>query len=135
MGTCSQIWERGACPHIVLDALLAALERSLLLDKGNLVVQRIHLGGLRALGQILRMCRGQVFLSHQAVSQSWHIMPTAQHMFMSNAIAFGVRVLTIASSTHEEATAVALWFLAELAERSPTERALPVHDRLRAEGA
>jgi len=133
------IWEPGGQPRqaqIVPDALLAALDRSLVRQGGSLVVQQMHVGALRSLGQLVRICRNQVFLSsgaHKALS--WNVEPAAQHLLRADAPALAARVLALAGGTDECGTAVALWFLAELSEGAPTERGLRVGEHLRAVGA
>mmetsp|Transcript_24660 Transcript_24660/g.78078 ORF Transcript_24660/g.78078 Transcript_24660/m.78078 type:complete len:509 (-) Transcript_24660:28-1554(-) len=126
------IWDQGGQPRqsqVVLDALVAALERSLVRDRGCLVVQHLHLSGLRALGQLVRICRGQVFLSSSTHrSGKWHVEPAVRHLLASGAVALAAHVMRLAGSTDEQGTAVALWFLAEVSEGAPTERTLRVRE-------
>jgi len=127
-------WEVGGQPRqsqVILDAVVATLSRSLFHEGGSIVVQPVHLGGLRALGQLVRLFRGQVFLSsglHKATK--WKVEPTAGHLIVSGTPALAARILDMARQPDEQGTAVALWFLAELAEQTPSNRALPVNEWL-----
>jgi len=128
------IWEVGGQPRqsqVILDAVVATLSRSLFHEGGSIVVQPIHLGGLRGLGQLVRLFRGQVFLSsglHKATR--WKVEPTAGHLVFSGTPALAARILDIARRPDEQGTAVALWFLAELAEQPLADRAMPINEWL-----
>mmetsp|Transcript_69497 Transcript_69497/g.137447 ORF Transcript_69497/g.137447 Transcript_69497/m.137447 type:complete len:613 (-) Transcript_69497:142-1980(-) len=127
-------WEVGGQPRqsqVILDAVVATLSRSLFHEGGSIVVQPMHLAGLRALGQLVRLFRGQVFLSsglHKATR--WQMEPTAGHLVFSGTPALAARILDIARRPDEQGTAVSLWFLAELAEQPPVDRAVPINEWL-----
>jgi len=109
--------------RVLLDALLASLERSLLSQGGHIAVQQLHISCLRTLGQVLRICRRQVFLSPSSASQQLRQPePALQHVLASGGLVLAVQVLNLAGRSDERATAVALWFLAELAEGAREDR-------------
>jgi len=109
--------------RVLLDALLASLERSLQSKGGHIAVQQLHVSCLRTLGQILRICRRSVFLSSGTTSQRLQQQePALQHVLASGGLALAVQVLNLAGRSDERATAVALWFLAELAEGAREEK-------------
>lgn len=94
-------WAGGNKPAATVDALLAALERSLLRDGGCLVAQQLHLSGLRTLGHIAHFSGQQ-----------------AQRILCAGGAALGAAALA-GPGADEEAANVALWFLAEVASASP----------------
>mmetsp|Transcript_7288 Transcript_7288/g.18185 ORF Transcript_7288/g.18185 Transcript_7288/m.18185 type:complete len:388 (-) Transcript_7288:34-1197(-) len=94
-------WAHARKPDTTVDALVATLRRSLMQEGGNMVVQPLHLNGLRALGHV-------ALLSGQQ----------AQRMLAMKAPDLAVLVLSTAGAD-EEAVNIALWFLAVVARGSP----------------
>jgi hypothetical protein len=94
------VWTRGSRPVIMVEACVAAMQRSLSKEAGCMFVQPLHLSGLRMLGAMARLSRDQAgrILSHSGLS-------------------FGPAVLAI-PHVDEEATLCALWYLAELSTYS-----------------
>lgn len=94
-------WSTGRRPEVMVDGLLRALDRSLLRDGGSMVVQPLHLDGLRALSAIAAVSENQ-----------------AHHMIISSGLKIGTRVLRIAGAD-QEAVVAALHFVAQVAAASP----------------
>lgn len=93
-------WAHARKPGATVDALVAALRRSLR-DGGHMVAQPLHVSCLRTLGVAARLSRGQ-----------------AQRMLGLGAADLAVAVLRHPGSD-EEPLHIALWLLAELAHGSP----------------
>lgn len=91
-------WAHGSRSQTVVDACVAALDRSLLREQGHMVLQPLHLTGLRVL------CRCGRF-SKEAASR----------VVASGGLEIGVKALEVGSQ-NEEAVLVALTFLADLAQ-------------------
>jgi hypothetical protein len=90
------VWVRHSRPDRIVDACLAALERSLNREGGCMVVQSLHISGLQTLGHIAHLSRDQ-----------------ARRIICFNGLTFGPAVLAI-PHIDEESTICALWYIAAL---------------------
>jgi len=103
-------WVRYERADELVDAVVAALYRSLQHEGGSLVAQQLHLSGLRALQYIASHSENQ-----------------AHRILSSNGLSLGVKVLGIVG-TDEEAALVALRFLSAVAAMCPlSHRCLGEH--------
>jgi len=94
------VWVRHSRPDRLVDACLAAMQRSLNRELGCMVAQALHLSGLRTLGWIAHLSNEQ-----------------ARRIMCHNGLSFGAALLAI-PHIDEEATTCALWYLAELSASS-----------------